>query len=400
MNKAICLIALPSPFLIDDFVFPPLGILYLVSALKHYDVQAQVHDGQLVDIPKGFSHYGISATTPQFPQAVEALQQIKKENPQARVIIGGPHSTVDPESCKKAGFDCVVSGPGEVALHLATAYQCSLVEVPKVPYIKPDRSAIDLRKYRYTIDGIPATSVMTSRGCPYSCAFCCKSTGKHKVFPAEAVINELIELHFGHKYNAFMFFDDLFIYDPKRLKTVLDHITPWGIKWRGFVRADLMLKGGSEMVALMKKSGCVEVGMGVESGSDKILATINKGETTDTIKKAIKLLKRGGIRVKGFFIVGLPGESETTILETVNFLTEVDLDDADFSIFTPYKGSEIYENRLRYDIFWDNLELQQLWYKGKKGEYQSLVSTSHLSKEEIVTFRDKLEEDFKNGRSV
>ena len=150
----------------------------------------------------------------------------------------------------------------------------------------------------------------------------------------------------------------------------------------------------------MKKSGCVEVGMGVESGSDKILATINKGETTDTIKKAIKLLKRGGIRVKGFFIVGLPGESETTILETVNFLTEVDLDDADFSIFTPYKGSEIYENRLKYDIFWDNLELQQLWYKGKKGEYQSLVSTSHLSKEEIVTFRDKLEEGFKNGRSV
>ena len=397
MNKRICLVSLPSPFLIDEKVFPPLGLLYLTSALKYQGIEAHVHDGTIESIPRGFSHYGIGATTPQFPLAVKALKHIKEHNFKSTVIVGGPHATVDPESCRNAGFDSIVVGQGEIGLYLAMVYNCDLISTKAPPYIAPDRTAIDIKSYQYLIDGRLATSVMTSRGCPYNCAFCCKSTGKSIIYPAENVIAELHDLHENYGYDALMFFDDIFIADRVRLHKILKHIEPWGMKWRGFVRADMLVKGGAEMVAHMKKSGCVEVGMGIESGSNSILKAINKGETTDTMLEAIKLLKRANIRTKGFLIVGLPSESDETILETVNFLTMAQLDDVDFSIYTPYKGSPIYLNKDKYDIHWSELDMEGLWYKGKSGDYKSFVWTSSLSRGQITQYRDQLEGTFKNA---
>ncbi len=393
--KSICLVSLPSPFLIDEKVFPPLGLLYLVSALKIQGIEATVHDGTIESIPGGFTHYGISATTPQFPLAVRALKHIRRNNHKAKVIIGGAHATVDQESCTQAGFNSVVMGHGEVALYLSMVYSCELISTNHVPYIRPDRDAIGLRDYKYYIEGREATTIMTSRGCPFNCAFCCKSTGRTVIHDAHHVIDELTEIKDKYGYNAFMAFDDIFIAAPQRLHKILTHITPWDMRWRGFVRADLLVKGGPDMVDGMKKSGCVELGMGIESGSDSILKTINKGEDTRTMLEAVKMIKKAGIRVKGFLIVGLPGESETTVLETVNFLKKAKLDDVDFSIYTPYKGSPIYNRREHFDIGWNELDMQALWYKGKNGEYRSLVHTSHLSPMEITRYRDNLESEFK-----
>lgn len=392
--NSVCLISLPSPFLIDEKVFPPLGILYLSTALKYQGCDVAVHDGAIADIPSGFSHYAISATTPQFPLAVKALHHLRATG-KSRVIIGGPHPTVDATSCKQAGFDGVVMGPGEVSLKLAIDYGCDLISTPFNTYIKPDRSAIDIKSYKYEIDGRPATSVMTSRGCPYNCAFCCKSTGKVVLHPAEMVIKELEELHDMYGYDGFQFFDDIFIADRHRLYHILDAIQPWGIKWRGFVRADMLVKGNIEMVEKMRDSGCVEVGMGIESGSGTILKTIGKGETIGTIKHAIRLLQKYKIRVKGFFIVGLPGESHETIAETSHFVHDMQLDGADFSIYTPYKGSPIYEHKEKFDIGWNRLDLEHLWYKGTPGRYESQVFTSTLNELQITEYRNELERSFK-----
>ncbi|HEY6019935.1 MAG TPA: radical SAM protein [Candidatus Paceibacterota bacterium] len=394
--KSICLISPSSPFLIDDKVFPPLGLLYIGGELKRRGYDVKVYDGETKDIPSGYDIYGVSLTTPQYPQAAEIVKHLRSMSGDVKIVAGGPHATVDPESCLKIGFDSVVMQSGEASLPLVAEHGCRQIETPWSGENHPDRSLIDLNNYKYEIDGRRATSVMTTRGCPYQCGFCCKVNKRVKVFSADFVLDELRELKNVYGYRAFMFYDDIFILNVNRLFTILDEIKKWDIIWRGFVRADIVAKNGIEVAKRMYESGCREVGMGIESGSETILRNINKGETTDTMKKGIAILKEAGIRVKGFLIVGLPGESLDTIGETQRFLRTSGLDDMDFSLFTPYKKTTIYENKDKFDIHWDALDLNHLWYKGTPGEYESQVWTSALSRQDLVAARDILEKEFKH----
>lgn len=361
MSK-ICLIRCPSPFLVDNKVFPPLGLMAIGTALKNRGHDVVIRD----DIPNGFDYYGIGPTTPEYPYALEVRKLIEE-----KFIIGGPHATLDPEGCVKDGFDLVVIG--------------GLDEYPII-----DRTLVDIKSYKYFINGELATTVMTSFGCPYKCAFCCKTYPDVKMRNAEDVIKEIMYLHNDFGYKGIMFFDDIFILNKERTEKICNCLKELGITWRCFVRGDLVVKHGIEFVKMMADSGCVEVGMGIESGSDRILTTINKGESIDTIKTAIGMLQNEGIKVKGFFIIGLPSESFETIKETQEFLKDVHLDDKDITIFQPYIGSEIWKNKGAYDIQWNDLDYKKMFYKGRHGEYQSLVWTSHLSSDDIVEARNEL----------
>lgn len=388
--ERICLVALPSPFLIEDKVQPPLGVLYVAASLLDKGYEVVVHDGKIEEIPEGYDVYGISATSPQFQLAEQARSLIKRRNGKTRVIIGGPHAGSDHESCK--AFDGVVIGDGEVAAFLAVGYKTKLVECPIERLYHPARHLIDLKSYKYKIDGRLATTIMTSRGCPYSCAFCCQ-LNRFNTFPSEFVREELMDLINNYGYKAFMFFDDLFILQKQRLRDILHGIED--IIWRGFSRADAIVRNGVDMLKFMADSGCREIGMGLETGSDKILKIVNKKETIDTYKKAIEMIHSQGIRIKGFLIVGLPSESPETIQETCDFLEAVKLDDLDISIYQPLKKSHVYDNKQQYDIFWDNIDLGKSWYKGTPGEYTAQIRTSALSSDDILKARDMLEARFK-----
>lgn len=379
----------------DEKVFPPLGLLYIGRELKDKGYEVIIHDGKTENIPRGFDIYGLSITTPQFPKATEILAHIREFPGNAKIVAGGPHATLDADSCLKAGFDSVIIEAGEISLPLVSEYNCRLIETPITKFKHPDRTLIDIKSYHYKIDGRPATSVMTTRGCPYRCGFCCKVNKRVIVFPSDFVLEELRELKDVYGYRAFMFFDDIFILNKQRLFTILKEITPWDVVWRGFTRADIIVKNGIDVARKMAESGCKEVGMGIESGSDKILSVIDKDENTDTMKRAVEILHEAGIRVKGFLIVGLPGESWETIEETERFLKDIKLDDQDFSIYTPYKRSMIYENKNKLDIYWDDIDLKHSWYKGKPGEYESQVWTSSMNRNDIVKARDRLETKFK-----
>jgi anaerobic magnesium-protoporphyrin IX monomethyl ester cyclase len=391
----VCLVSLPSPFLIDEKVFPNLGLLHVSSQLKLYDHEVYVHDGPISEIPDGYNYYGISSTTSQFPQARFALRHIRDFKSKSEVWIGGPHATVDRESCKD--FDVIFQGEGEDSVidyiqHGILPLHPKQLSEPLEKYPMPDREAIDIKSYKYEIDGELATTVMSGRGCPFSCAFCC-NTAKVKLRPAWHVIEEIEYLHDYEKYNALMFFDDIFIVNKKRTLDICKGIERFNLKLRCFVRADLILRHGIEVVDALYRAGVREVGMGIESGSDLILNIVNKGENTDTILQAVQLLQAVGIRVKGFIIVGLPSESPKTINETRMFLDEAKLDDVDFTIFQPYKGSKIYNKKHDFDINWDKIE--ESWYKGKPNEYVSNVWTSSMSKNDILRARIDLEREYK-----
>jgi radical SAM superfamily enzyme YgiQ (UPF0313 family) len=150
-----------------------------------------------------------------------------------------------------------------------------------------------------------------------------------------------------------------------------------------------------DFVKMMRDSGLVEVGMGIESGSQRILEIINKGESIEVIKQSIRMLKGEGVRVKGFFIVGLPGESYDTINETKSFLDEMKLDDIDTKIYQPYPGSPIWEHRQDYDIEWHDQDPSTTFYKGRPQEYYGNIKTSLLTTDQIYRAWVDLEQTYK-----
>lgn len=394
----ICLVRCPSPFLIDERAFPPLGLLAVGTGLRMQGHQVVIHDGLLDDIPMDFGHYGFGPTSPEYPHALKALQRIRCRNHGAKVIIGGPHATLNPGDCLRDGFDCVVIGDGELAAGTAMEDGLRLVYGESRPldeYPIPDRNLLNLDRYNYRLREQRATTLMTGRGCPYHCAFCCKNHDSVRLRSAEKVIQEIQYLHDDFGFKALAFPEDIFILNRKRTDAVAQHLRALQVIWRCLVRADLCVKYGQSFLEMLAESGCVEVGMGIESGSPRILKTINKGETVETIQEAIRMLKEAGIRIKGYFILGLPGETVDTIAETTQFLETAQLDDIDVKIYQPYPGSPIWEHREHYDISWKDGDLASTFYKGRPGEYFGSVSTSGLTTAELVSAWTKMEATYK-----
>lgn len=369
----VCLIRCPSPFLIDERVFPPLGLMAVGTVLKAQGSNVIIHDGAFEDIPTGYDIYGVGPTTPEYSYALKVKDMVRRKNPKAKVMIGGPHVTL---TGVNDGFDYMVLG-----------------QYANYPMI--DRTLVDIKSYRYFIDGKLATTMVTSEGCPYRCAFCCRLSNSVRLKDADSVILEINKLHKDFGYEALMFFDDIFILNKKRSERIFQCLKELKMVWRCFVRADLIVKHGKQFVKKMADSGCKEVGVGIESGSDEILEIINKGEDVNTIKQGIRMLKEERIRVKGFFILGLPSETKDTLNQTDQFLEEMKLDNMDIRIYQPYPGTIIWDAREYYDTQWGEMDFSEMFYKGRKGEYYGNISTSSLTNSDIVNAWINLEAKYK-----
>ena len=406
VSTEICLISPPSPFLISEKVFPNLGILYLSSVLKQQDNEVQVVDlaGEkalpLIDA----SIIGITATTPQFPLAIDILRELKQQNSKCWVVIGGPHASAVPDSCVEAGFDQVVVGEGEKAiLQIAQGDRRKIIQgtmiedLDTIPF--PDRDSMDIKGYKYFIDGEEASHMMTTRGCPYRCSFCSKFSWDRKVRyrSAENVIQEIDYVQEKYNYRAIMFFDDIFTLNRTRLYQTMHYLRQRDIVWRCFSRSNLLTE---ELLEGMAKSGCREIGLGVESGSQKVLDTIHKGTTVEQNTQVLLWAKKYGIGIKAFLIIGLPSESYETVKATEQWVANAKdiLDDnfgCDFTVLAPYPGADVFEKKEKYDIQFDKYNWGDSWFKGHPGSYKALASTSQLSSNEITELRDKLEKKYK-----
>lgn len=398
MKPDITLVFPKSDFLIDQDVFPPLGILYLASFLKQYDVKVQCLDmgagDNLLDAEADI--VGVSFTTPQKEQAYAICDFLQSQG--KTVIAGGPHPTHMFQECVDYGFDWVIKGEGEYKLldylrpdlNVRTKMIFDKSNIDILPF--PDRDALSIKKYTYTIDGKPATPIMTSRSCYGNCAFCAKISNNFRMQSSARTVSEIFHLNKEYGYEAFMIFDDVFIYHKQRLKEIAELLEHYDFTFRCFARSNLITE---ETCHYMKKMGVVEVGIGIESGSNKILKQNMKGTTVNINTKAVNLLRQFGIRVKCFLIVGLPGESKETISETIKWIEAVKPDDIDSSIFQPMPGSNIFKYPEKYDIEF-KYNGKPTWYKGKPGEYTSNCRTSSLSSDEIIYYRELIETKYKD----
>jgi len=240
----IILVNPPSPFLIDDAVFPSLGLLYISSYLK----ENGFNDIELIDL-NGKHEFpdklegdviGFYSNTPQFSKVVEICKRMKNinQNKKCVYVIGGPHVSGRPEDSFE-DFDVAVVGEGEQAMldivdkvsrgeQLGTKVVSKEVfeDINMIPF--PDRELIDIKGYHYFIEGQLTTTLITSRGCPFGCVFCANNVWGKKIRmrSAENIFDEVSMLIDKYGYRSFMFFDDTMTLNKNRMKNICRFLEP------------------------------------------------------------------------------------------------------------------------------------------------------------------------------
>ena len=436
----ILLINPPSPFLLDDRVFPTLGILQVASVLEKSSHTVEVldlagvedYENAVKNIVKNYDVFGLTATTPQFPMAVGILRTIRQIDPTKRVILGGPHATVMPDSCGM--FDCIVRGDGERVVLQAIESSAPHILDEAMSTVKgelawawPARHLIDMASYKFSMNGLPGTSMMLSQGCPYNCSFCCGRNIPYyrrvRSRNVDDVVAEMRDLMDGYGIQAVMAFDDEVNLLNEPLLEFCSKIKPLGMKFRAFVKANLF---NDIQADAMAHAGFVEVCTGVESGDDRILGIINKQTNRAINKRFVDIAHKHGMRAKAFCSLGHAGEDHTSAANLRSWLLETKPDDFDITVITVYPGTPIWDEREKVGVddsgrtickytrkskrpeedgatlFFDEVDYAKefAWYKGIPGQYVSHVWTPDLSKEDLVVLRDRIEDDVRKGLSI
>jgi len=206
-----------------------------------------------------------------------------------------------------------------------------------------------MHAYRHLeMGGRKMTSVLTSRGCPFGCSFCCSTEFSGRTWRARSpvkVVDEIAEIVTQHGFSGIAFLDDNFTLDSGRVVSICAEILrrDLDIYWWCFSRADTLLKN-EEMVARMAEAGCKYIFIGFESRHQKTLDSYNKKTTDMMAKDVTELLRRHRISVHGSFIIGDPHETREMIMDTIRYAKEINPQAVQFTILTPYPGTRLYED--------------------------------------------------------
>jgi len=361
---------------------------------------------------------GITATTPTLKQSLHISELAKRILPEVKVILGGPHPTVDPEGVLRSGsVDIVVIGEGEETVRElinALSSGSSLVNVAGICYnedgrpIKnpprpliadldsiapPARELLKLDRYPNHALALsdPGASVITSRGCPGQCIYCSKHTfgSRFRARSPDNILDEIELLVNEYGVKEIQFVDDTLTLDKRRIvelcqgivkrKLDITWMAPNGIRV-GTVDRDTL--------AWMRKSGCHFLFLGVESGNQNTIEKIKKGTTLKQVRQTVKLVKEAGIGVGGFFMIGLPGETKEDVEESILFARTLKLDAVKFGLVVPLPGTPLFEQ-------WDKLGYiknynfeEYFWHK------EPVFETDKLSKEEMFELYKKAYRNF------
>ncbi|MDI6759453.1 MAG: radical SAM protein [Candidatus Brocadiaceae bacterium] len=370
----------------------PLGLAYLAAALECDNVLVEVIDAwaerldfdsleKRIAQAKDVGLIGITVMSPVYPTGIKTVQVARRASPYAKIIIGGTHPSSLPEQCLQEcpELDFVAVGEGEnLIVQLVRALQGKSIPLNEIkglwyrnnnkvitnhraepvqnldelPF--PARHLFPLEKYKvhppYRLYKSFATMI-TSRGCPFQCAYCTKSVSgqNFRYQSTERVIREIEFLIDKYNIKQIHFYDDDFTINKSRVEELCEELILRRIKitWSCVTRVDLV---NERLLKKMKDSGCFLISYGVESGSQKILDNIRRGYHVGQIKEAFRLTKKAGIRTLGYFMAGLPGETYETLNETVKFSFELDPDFVSWSVTVLYPGSKLYEQALKGEL--------------------------------------------------
>lgn len=384
-------------------LYPPLGLAY-IAAVAEKEAEVRVLDSEAMN----YSYKDIEKLAREFNPDVVGMQSycttisrcfkvaaiIKAINPQIKVVLGGAEVTLEPiTSLKNKNLDFGIYGEGEYVFEnllkelkktpksqnfkkikgLIWKNGNKIFMNPKQELIKnldelplPARHLFPMHKYHSSANlrGKRTLNLMTSRGCPFNCAYCAGSLifGKtHRYHGTERVIEELLELKNKYHADSIQFFDETFTANRARVIELCNKIIERKLKieWSCFTRVNVVDK---ELLLKMKEAGCYLIFYGYESGNQRLLDLIRKGITLEQIKNATKWTHEAGIETWGSFMLGLPTETREESQQTINFALEVNPTFVQFPITTPFPGTDLYDIcKKNGKILTDNLDEYTAW---------------------------------------
>jgi len=367
---------------------PPLGLCYLAAVLLEKGHSAKILDCAAEKIPlaglgdeiRAFEPdvLGVTATTVSYPAARAVLSAAKAIDPHLPTVLGGAHicALPLPTMDENPGLDIGVIGEGETTLLeiveclergapaseiagtlvrregriVSNPPRQALASLDELPF--PARHLLkDLRLYSHTpFRGAKFTTTMiTSRGCPLHCGYCDQSVFGREWRPhsPEYVVSEMAHLKERYGVDFVSFEDDNFLLSKKRTAEICERMIGRGLdlSWSCLGHASEV---DESVLPLMKKAGCKNVYVGVESGSPRMLALIDKRFGIEATRRGIEKIKKFGIHVTGSFILGLPTETEDEIDRTIDLALSLPLDGVSFFLFTPFPNTPLRELALRH----------------------------------------------------
>jgi len=381
---------------------PSIGLLGMAAILRKEGFPVSV-----VDAPaRGISYsetlklaiagnpqaVGMTAFTPSVFNAAKMACMLKQAVPGLPIALGGPHAAAVPlETLEMFDcFDAIAMGEGEpiISRLLETlAGRGDLSGIPGLMFkaggkavrtgpaeMVKDMDALpfpawDLapgfphayRPAAHTHRRLPSATMFTTRGCPEQCRFCDRSVFGNTIrgFSAEYVVNQMEVLHRDWGVRDIIIYDDIFPLLKPRLLKICGLIRSRGLDltWSCNSRVNF---ADPEALSAMKSAGCWQIGYGIESGDQGILDIIGKRIKLEQVERAVRLTEEAGIRAKGFFIIGHPGETLASIRATIDFAKGLKLSDYQTCFFTPFPGTDIHREADKYGAIvatWDKMNL-------------------------------------------
>ena len=360
----------------------PLGLLSIAAYLKRSGHQVFIHDCLGPEAPQGIREnvqavlapapdmVGFSTTTSSFLDGNDMATLIKEASPRVETVFGGVHASAL-GGVLLQGFpsiDYLSPGEGEVTLSelasgqdpasidgliwrdgeriVTNAPRSPLPDLDQLPF--PDYESLKgfPRSYNlplFSFIGFPGATISTSRGCPYECSYCDRSVFKrsYRYNSPEYIYEHLLHLRQRFGVRHINIYDDLFTLNRTRIFELCRLLIakPLGIQFNCAVRVG---HADNDLLKLLKDAGCLMVSMGIESADPAMLARHKSGVTLDEVRDTVDRIKACGLRAKGLFMMGLPGETEASIQATSDFVISLGLDDMNMSKFTPFPGAPIW----------------------------------------------------------
>lgn len=396
---------------------PPIDLMYAAAAFEAAGVDCRLADypgeeWDWADLEKNLKdfapHYLIlSITTPSLNEDLKAAELAKRLNPKIVTIAKGAHfNTLDVETMEKwPALDIALRGEYEETCSEIARGEKPLSEIKGLTWREGDRVVRnDGRGLPNDLDSIayPArhltnnklyirpdteemqTTIITNRGCPFSCSYCLAnqvSGLKNRYRSVENVIGEIRECVEKYGIRNFLFRSDLFTQNKKWVIELCNRIVEekLDISWASNSRVDTV---NPEVLAAMKKAGCWIIAFGVEKGTNKALEAINKKATVEQAMEALRITREAGIKRSIYILVGLPDDDESAIQKDMEFAKRLDPDFLEIFYPYPFPGTPLYREAVAAGLLEDGCI-------PKEAYGLPAMPTKHLTMEELADLRTK-----------
>ena len=405
-------ILLVKPYSVTNERQPPLGLGYIASAVREHNIKIVdcIQKNWKVDelknyleenTERGFDIIGIQCYTVDLNTVRDFSRAAKKIMPNAIVLVGGPQPTLDPKGTLDylSDVDYLFVGEAEISfpkfVEIVAKNRLNKTNMRNIPGIayrmrkkiqvtervfvenldkfEPSWELYDIKNYPLAPLGAfckqyPTAPLVITRGCPFNCKFCggpLIAGRKIRAHSVDYVIRQIEFLAKNYGVREIHMMDDNFTMDKQLVEGFCKNLIKkkLGITWACLngVRVDTL---DPRLLRLMKRSGLYSVSIGIESGSDRILRLMNKNLTTEQVEEKVRMIRKEGLGIIGFFILGYPGETEDDINKTIDFACKLPLKRAGFSAFKPFPGTQVYDMLVEQEkikkLDWENFSLDKI----------------------------------------